>query len=134
MQVNLETFARNALRRAADYRYHRQHGMQANNIVKTLERKFGQTNPAEIKLADAYAQEVLGDVLYAPLASCVHSASWELQRRVRFAAKVLCDNLQTLTTLGAHASANLPASRRINRTYVHTVLKPLLPRCCSERT
>jgi hypothetical protein len=32
MQVNIETFARNALRRAADYRYHRQHGIQANNI------------------------------------------------------------------------------------------------------
>jgi hypothetical protein len=35
--------------------------------VKTLERKFGQTNPAEIKLADAYARDVLGDVLYAAL-------------------------------------------------------------------
>ncbi len=44
-----------------------------------------------------------------------------------FDTKVLCDNLQALTTLVAHASANLPASRRINRAYVHTVLKPLLP-------
>jgi hypothetical protein len=44
-----------------------------------------------------------------------------------FAAKVLCDNLQALTTLAAHASANLPSSKRINRAYVHTVLKPLLP-------
>lgn len=44
-----------------------------------------------------------------------------------FSAKVLCDNLQALTTLTAHDSADLPVSRRINRAYVHSVLKPLLP-------
>lgn len=43
------------------------------------------------------------------------------------AAKVLCDNLQALATLTAQASHALPLDRRINRSYVHTVLKPLLP-------
>ena len=43
------------------------------------------------------------------------------------AAKVLCDNLQALTTLSAHHNADLPESVRINRAYVHTALKPLLP-------
>ena len=43
------------------------------------------------------------------------------------AAKVLCDNLQALTTLSAHEGADLPQSSRINRAYVHTALKPLLP-------
>ena len=43
------------------------------------------------------------------------------------AAKVLCDNLQALTTLSAHDNAGLPESVRINRAYVHTALKPLLP-------
>ncbi|WP_429555832.1 hypothetical protein [Paraburkholderia sp. MM5477-R1] len=43
------------------------------------------------------------------------------------AAKVLCDNLQALTTLTAHACHELPPGRRINRAYVHSVLKPLLP-------
>lgn len=43
------------------------------------------------------------------------------------AAKVLCDNLQSLTTLAACARHTLPADRRINRAYVHTALKPLLP-------
>ena len=43
------------------------------------------------------------------------------------AAKVLCDNLQALTTLSAHDDADLPQSARINRSYVHTALKPLLP-------
>jgi len=43
------------------------------------------------------------------------------------AAKVLCDNLQALVTLTAHASNHLPLDRRINRAYVHSVLKPLLP-------
>jgi hypothetical protein len=43
------------------------------------------------------------------------------------AAKVVTDNLQALTTLTAHGDAELPASERINRAYVHTALKPLLP-------
>ena len=43
------------------------------------------------------------------------------------AAKVLCDNLQALTSLSAHEAANLPTSVRINRAYAHTALKPLLP-------
>jgi hypothetical protein len=43
------------------------------------------------------------------------------------AAKMLCDNLQALTTLSAHDNAELPESVRINRAYVHTALKPLLP-------
>ena len=43
------------------------------------------------------------------------------------AAKVLCDNLQALTTQSAYDKAHLPESTRINRAYVHSVLKPLLP-------
>ena len=43
------------------------------------------------------------------------------------AAKVLCDNLQALTALSAHDRADLPESARINRAYVHSALKPLLP-------
>jgi hypothetical protein len=42
-------------------------------------------------------------------------------------AKIVCDNLQALTTMTAHASAELPEDERINRAYVHTALKPLLP-------
>jgi hypothetical protein len=43
------------------------------------------------------------------------------------AAKIICDNLQALTALTAHAKAGLPASERINHAYAHTALKPLLP-------
>ena len=43
------------------------------------------------------------------------------------AAKMLCDNLQALTTLSAHEDANLPESVRISRAYAHTALKPLPP-------
>ena len=43
------------------------------------------------------------------------------------AAKIVCDNLQALTALTAHADANLPASELINHAYAHTALKPLLP-------
>ena len=43
------------------------------------------------------------------------------------AAKVLCDNLQALTSMVAHEGANLPESVRINHAFAHTALKPLLP-------
>lgn len=43
------------------------------------------------------------------------------------AAKVLCDNLQALAVLTARSDAALPEKERINRAYVHTALKPLLP-------
>jgi hypothetical protein len=43
------------------------------------------------------------------------------------AAKVLCDNLQALTTLEARKDHDLPDRERINRAYAHTALKPLLP-------
>jgi hypothetical protein len=43
------------------------------------------------------------------------------------AAKIVCDNLQALVALTAHADADLPEDRRINHAYAHTALKPLLP-------
>lgn len=43
------------------------------------------------------------------------------------AAKIVCDNLQSLVALSAHADADLPADKRINHAYAHTALKPLMP-------
>ncbi len=43
------------------------------------------------------------------------------------AAKIVCDNLQALVALTAHADADLPDNRRVNHAYAHTALKPLLP-------
>lgn len=43
------------------------------------------------------------------------------------AAKIVCDNLQALVALTAHADADLPDSKRINHAYSHTALKPLMP-------
>lgn len=43
------------------------------------------------------------------------------------AAKIVCDNLQALTTLTALADADLPINNRINHAYAHTALRPLLP-------
>jgi hypothetical protein len=51
----------------------------------------------------------------------------QLAVRHDLAAKVLCDNLQALTSSTAHAEHALASERRINRAYAHTVLKPLLP-------
>lgn len=43
------------------------------------------------------------------------------------AAKIVCDNLQALVSLTAHADADLPDEKRINHAYAHTALKPLMP-------
>lgn len=43
------------------------------------------------------------------------------------AAKIVCDNLQALVALTAHADADLPDEQRVNHAYAHTALKPLLP-------
>ena len=44
-----------------------------------------------------------------------------------FAAKILCDNLQSLLTNAALDTAQLAPTRRINRAAVHSILKPLMP-------
>lgn len=44
-----------------------------------------------------------------------------------FAAKIVCDNLHSLTVAAAHEQANLPVELRINRAYAISALKPLLP-------
>ena len=43
------------------------------------------------------------------------------------AAKIVCDNLQALVAITAHADAEVSESERINHAYAHTALKPLLP-------
>lgn len=44
-----------------------------------------------------------------------------------FAAKIVCDNLQSLATETALREAALLPTRRINRAAAHSILKPLLP-------
>ena len=44
-----------------------------------------------------------------------------------FAAKIVCDNLQALTTATATEQCHVAPTRRVNRGYAHTLLKPLLP-------
>ena len=44
-----------------------------------------------------------------------------------FAAKIVCDNLQSLATETALREASLPATRRINRAAAHSIMKPLMP-------
>jgi hypothetical protein len=44
-----------------------------------------------------------------------------------FAAKIVCDNLQSLATETALREASLPPTRRINRAAAHSILRPLLP-------
>lgn len=44
-----------------------------------------------------------------------------------FAAKIVCDNLQSLASESALRAASLAPTRRINRAAAHSILKPLLP-------
>lgn len=66
MQFDAMVFAERLARRAADWRFHREHRAQATAIHRTLERALGPTNRVDIERADTYAREVLGHVCYAP--------------------------------------------------------------------
>jgi hypothetical protein len=43
-----------------------------------------------------------------------------------FAAKIVCDNLQALTTAAATIQFPILPTRRVDWSYAHTVLKPLM--------
>ena len=43
------------------------------------------------------------------------------------AAKIMCDNVQTLASLTAHEQAALREVDRINHAYAHTTHTPLMP-------
>ena len=64
--MKMEAFAKTMIRRAADWRFHRYHRMQATSVLKSLETYLGKTNAADLKRADAYARDVLGHSCYAP--------------------------------------------------------------------
>lgn len=51
------------------------------------------------------------------------------QQAVRqdLAAKILCDNLQALVALETQIAMEVPPGHRLNRGYIHSVLRPLLP-------
>jgi len=64
--MDTEHLARAVLKRLGSYRYHRHHASQVRSVLSTLQEKYGKMNPAHIKLADAYAHDVLGHARYAP--------------------------------------------------------------------
>lgn len=66
MRIDFETPLKSAVSRRKAYRYHRSHAIDAARILKLLEGKYGRTNPVNIRLADAYARDVLGHAHYAP--------------------------------------------------------------------
>jgi hypothetical protein len=52
----------NLSRRRFDWK----HGAEASKILLAIEAKHGKTEPAQLRLADAYARDVFGDTCYAP--------------------------------------------------------------------
>lgn len=52
----------NLSRRRFDWKHH----VEAGKILRAIEEKHGKTDPAQMRLADAYARDVFGDTCYAP--------------------------------------------------------------------
>jgi hypothetical protein len=55
------------------------------------------------------------------------SGLFQLAAMQDFAAKIVCDNMQALVTGAAIEQFPIAPTRRANRGYAHTVLKPLWP-------
>jgi len=66
MRVDVETLVRKSIKKAARHKFDKDHESQAKTIFKVLEKKHGKTDPVNLRLADTYAQEVLGNSRYAP--------------------------------------------------------------------
>jgi hypothetical protein len=64
--TNAEHIARNSWNELRRRAFHRRHASEARDALARIERTLGKTNPAELRAADAYAREVLGDACYAP--------------------------------------------------------------------
>jgi len=47
-------------------RFHWRHAVEARKIFRNIEDKQGKADPAQLRLADAYARDALGDPCYAP--------------------------------------------------------------------
>lgn len=66
MRSKIKSIIKKALGLETEDTYHQRHGAQANEILVTLEGKFGKTDPNSLKLAEAYALDVFGNAHYAP--------------------------------------------------------------------
>jgi hypothetical protein len=47
-------------------RFDRRHASEARQMQLAVEQRRGRTDPAQLRLADAYARDVYGDICYAP--------------------------------------------------------------------
>ncbi|WP_250536321.1 sugar-transfer associated ATP-grasp domain-containing protein [Caballeronia sp. AZ10_KS36] len=50
----------------SQHRFHRKHAREAREVLRSIESRQGRTNAGQLRLADAYARDVLGDACYAP--------------------------------------------------------------------
>lgn len=63
---DVERVIRRSAKRAAQYKFHRDHGVQAKRVLQLLEKKYGNADPVNLRLADTYARDVFGNAKYAP--------------------------------------------------------------------
>jgi hypothetical protein len=62
----MKRFLKNAYNEVGRRRFHARHANFASEALFTIEREQGKTDPALLRLADAYALDKFGDACYAP--------------------------------------------------------------------
>lgn len=66
MSFDVEHAVRRSLKRAGQFKFHRNHRAQAGRVLQCLEKQNGKADPENLKLADSYARDVFGSTIYAP--------------------------------------------------------------------
>ncbi|MEW9586303.1 sugar-transfer associated ATP-grasp domain-containing protein [Paraburkholderia sp. DGU8] len=66
MRIEVEGLARASIKKLAHYKFHRDHRIQAGEILRTIESRRGKIDPQVLRQIESYAHDVFGDVIYAP--------------------------------------------------------------------
>ncbi|SIT40932.1 conserved hypothetical protein [Paraburkholderia piptadeniae] len=66
MPVDFEQLAKASVKKLAKYKFHRDHAIQAREILRTIEKLHGKISPTVVRQTDSYARDVFGDAIYAP--------------------------------------------------------------------
>ncbi len=62
MSLDVESIARQSAKGVARYMFHRDHGVRVKRAPHMLEKRYGRPDSARLRLAEAYAREVSGEV------------------------------------------------------------------------
>ena len=66
MPIDIEGLVRTSAKTLGLYKFHQSHRREARRILRLLETRHGKADPANLRLAETYARDVFGNLLYAP--------------------------------------------------------------------